>query len=152
MTARRAVDFPEPDSPTSPTTLIRRERQVELPDRGEEHPAHRETHREVLDLEEGVSIAEGALEVEAIAQALAQEVETYDRRADGERGAQQRPERYADVLLCLVDHDTPIGVWRLGTQAEITQGGPPMRAKPTLMLPSTMMGAQTLGKISPYWM
>ena len=34
--------------------LVRGERQVELPDRGEEHAAHRETHRKVLDLDERV--------------------------------------------------------------------------------------------------
>src|SRR5882724_7608252 len=129
MTARRAVDFPEPDSPTSPTTSFGESVRVNSLTAGRSTPPTAKLTERFLISRRASGIAEGALEVEAIAQALAQEVETYDRRADGERGAQQRPERYADVLLRLVDHDTPIGVWRLGTQAEITQGGPAHEGK-----------------------
>src|SRR5215813_10279959 len=72
----------------------------------------------------GSGIAEREVQVEASAQSLAEEVEADDGGADGQRGAEERPEGDADVLLRLVDHDAPVRVRRLGAQAEIAQRGP----------------------------
>jgi len=74
MTARRAVDFPEPDSPTSPTTSFGESVRLNSLTAGGAR-RHRETHREFLISRRASGIAEGAWRWRRSAQALAQEVE-----------------------------------------------------------------------------
>src|SRR5213593_5094140 len=123
MTARSAVDLPEPDSPTSPTTSLGcRVRVSSLTAGRSTPPTAKLTVRFRISIS-GSGIAERALEMETIAQAFSQQIEADHRGADGEGGTEQGPEGDADVLLRLVDHDAPVGVRRLGAQAEIAQGG-----------------------------
>src|SRR6266850_7177129 len=122
MTARSAVDLPEPDSPTSPTTSFGESVRLSSLTAGRSTPPTAKLTERFLISTSASDIRQRAPEVQTVAQALAHEVEADHRGADGERGTEQRPERYADVLLRLVDHDAPIGVGRLGTQAEIAQG------------------------------
>src|SRR5258705_1743180 len=124
MTARSAVDLPEPDSPTSPTTSLGCRVRVSSLTAGRSTPPTAKLTVRFLISISGSGIAERPLEMEAIAQALAEEVEADHRGTDGDGGSEQRPEGDADVLLRLVDHDAPVGGRRLGAQAEITQGGP----------------------------
>src|SRR5262245_24365486 len=124
MTARSAVDLPEPDSPTTPTISPGCRARVKSFTAGWSTPPTAKLTLRFSISRSGSNIAERALQVEAIAQSLAKEVEADDGGADGQRGAEERPEGDADVLLCLVDHDAPVRVRRLRAQAEITQRGP----------------------------
>src|SRR4029453_746067 len=114
MTARSAVDLPEPDSPTSPTTSLGSRVRVNSLTAGRSTlPTAKLTVRSRISIRES-GIAERALEMEAIAEALAQQIEADHRSADGEGGTEQGPERDADVLLRLVDHDAPTGARAAG--------------------------------------
>src|SRR5262250_2746623 len=124
MTARSAVDLPEPDSPTRPTISPGCRARVRSFTAGWSAPPTAKLTLRFSISRSGSDIAERALQVETIAQSLAEEVEADDGGADGQRGAEERPEGDADVLLRLVDHDSPVRVRRLGAQAEIAQRGP----------------------------
>src|SRR5262247_2021268 len=124
MTAKSAVDLPEPDSPTRPTISPGCRARVRSFTAGWSAPPTAKLTLRFSISRSGSDIAERALQVEAIAQPLAKEVEADDGGADGQRGAEERPEGDADVLLRLVDHDAPVRVRRLGAQAEIAQRGP----------------------------
>src|SRR5215813_10988156 len=124
MTARSTVDLPEPDSPTTPTISPGCRARVRSFTAGWSTPPTAKLTLRFSISRSGSDIAERALQVKAIAQSLAEEVEADDGGADGHRGAEERPEGDADVLLRLVDHDAPVRVRRLGAQAEIAQGGP----------------------------
>src|SRR5262250_512489 len=152
MTARSAVDLPEPDSPTTPTISPGCRARVRSFTAGWSTPPTAKLTLRFSISRSGSDIAERALQVEAIAQPLAEEVEADDGGADGQRGAEERPEGDADVLLRLVDHDAPVRVRRLGAQAEIAQRGPAHEGEADVDAAPTMMGAHTLGRISPYWM
>jgi len=123
MTARRAVDFPEPDSTTSPTTSFGESVRLNSLTAGRSTPPTAKPPR-VLDLRGGRQASGGSPGVEAIAQALRQEVETYDRRADASAGPSNGQN---DTLMyfCaswIMTPQSACGGWV--TQAEITQGGP----------------------------
>src|SRR5215471_2887276 len=124
MTARSAVDLPEPDSPTTPTISPGCSARVRSFTAGWSTPPTAKLTLRFSISRRGSDIAERSLQVEAIAQSLAEEVEADDGGADGQRGPEERPEGDADVLLRLVDHDAPVRVRRLGAQAEIAQRGP----------------------------
>src|SRR5512138_1158249 len=117
MTARSAVDLPDPDSPTRPTTSLGCRVRVRSFTAGWSAPPTAKLTLRCSISRSGSGIAERALEVEAIAQSFPEEVEADDGGADGQRGAEERPEGDADVFLRLVDHDTPVRVGRLGAQA-----------------------------------
>src|SRR5262249_14053 len=124
MTARSTVDLPEPASPTTPTISPGCRARVRSFTAGWSTPPTAKLTLRFSISRSGSGIAERALQVKAIAQSLAEEVEADDGGADGHRGAEERPEGDADVLLRLVDHDAPVRVRRLGAQADIAPCGP----------------------------
>src|SRR5262249_23255979 len=124
MMARSTVDLPEPDSPTTPTISPGCRARVRSLRAGWSTPPTAKLTLRFSISRSGSDIAERALQVEAIAQPLAKEIEADDGGADGQRGAEEGPEGAADVPLRLVDHDAPVCVRRLGAEAEIAQRGP----------------------------
>src|SRR5215813_3791902 len=123
MTARSAVDLPEPDSPTSPTISFWCRVRSSSFTAGKSSPPTAKLTVRFLISTSGSGIAQRVPEVEPVAQALAEKIEADDGGADGERGPEQGPEGDRDVLLRLVDHETPISVGRLGAEAQIAERG-----------------------------
>src|SRR5215831_10488399 len=125
MTARSAVDFPEPDSPTSPTTSFACRVRVRFFIAGWRTPPTAKLTVRFSIAISGSGIGGRALEMETIAQPLAEEIEANDGGADGQGRAEERPEGDANVLLRFVDHDSPVRVRWLSAEAEIAERGPP---------------------------
>src|SRR5579885_3542347 len=124
MTANSAVDFPEPDSPTSPTTSPAWIARLNSASAGIRRPPTRKLMLSPSISRSGSGIGQRGAQMEPVAQPFAEEIEADDRERDGEGRPEERPEGDADLLLRLVDHDAPIGERRLRAEAEIAEGGP----------------------------
>src|SRR5918996_3040158 len=122
MTAYRIVDFPDPDSPTRPTTSSGWRRRLTSRSTGATRPPTAKPRlRSWISRGAGSGVAIPRAQVESIAKALAEQIEADDRERDRERGTEERPVGRGEVLLGVLDHHAPIGGGRLGAQAEIAQ-------------------------------